>query len=478
MSLDQLLNGSKTVAVLCNQWGDTGKGKICHYIAPWADVIARGTGGNNAGHTIIHEDQEVVFHLIPSGIVYDSEEKINIIGNGTVIDTEVLAGEMDELDAMGLTYNNLLVSEDAQVVMPYHIARDQAKNKSLKNGGIGSTGRGIGPCYGDKILRRGVMIRDLYDVDKLVTKINKALPFYDEFNFSVEEIIEGLQPTAKRIKPYVADTINKMHGFMENGKKILLEGAQGLLLSIEYGTYPYVTSSDCSLAGTATGVGLSARDIDVPLGLIKFPVMTRVGGGPFPTEIAGTQGDLYCRDETKDKLSELERHGIDYKIVEGKIKYDHHHKKILDMMNSQQPLVKAVGIRLAAGEFGATTGRPRRVGWVDAVAAKYARNVNGPHMVLTKVDSFADLPEFNVCYGYETGNQINTNFIKDSSQLAEVNPRYRSYEGYPQINGAYNYDHLPGSLKQAVGDFERFTKGNVVMVSIGPKREQTLTKVA
>jgi len=229
--LEKLLEGVQTVAVICNQWGDSGKGKIVHCLSEWADIIARGTGGNNAGHTIIINGQEKIFHLIPSGIVYDDLGKRNFLGNGMVIDIGVFCEELNELDAENMSYDNLLISKDAHVIMPYHKNRDVAKYKSLD--GIGSTGRGIGPCYEDKIGRRGVSIGELFDKDKLAAKIKGAKQFYPEQNIEVGEIMDSLSRDSIRIKRFVANTIQEMHTAMKNGKKILLEGAQGLLLSIE-----------------------------------------------------------------------------------------------------------------------------------------------------------------------------------------------------------------------------------------------------
>ena len=483
--LETLLNDVQTAAVLCNQFGDSGKGKVIHALAPWADVIARGTGGNNAGHTLILNGQEMVFHLIPSGIVYDHEGKINIMGNGMVIDLEELCKELDQLDTRKISYNNLMISQDAHVIMPYHISQDQQKNQSLAQGGIGSTGKGIGPCYTDKIARRGIMIGDLYDVDRLVKKIKKAELFYPEQKIddgAIDDFIQKIKPLAARIKPFVRDTIQEMHQFYNQGKKILLEGAQGLLLSIEYGTYPYVTSSDCSLNGTAAGVGLSARAVDLPLGLVKFPFMTRVGGGPFPTELGGRDQEEYCQQPGRTLESELQLYEIssirEFNLESNQVRYDRRHPAILRMMNDSDPCIKAVGIRLAANEFGATTGRPRRIGWVDAVSARYATGINGPNFVLTKVDCVADTGHFNVCYGYNTNGTISPLFSRDSEALRGVSPEYKQYEGYSDLRDLTSYDKFPQSVRKAITEFEWFTKGKVVMLSTGPKDNQIIVKEA
>lgn len=477
MALDKLLNDVQTIAVICNQWGDTGKGKFSDYFASqWADVTARGTGGNNAGHTVVVNGKEKVFHLIPAGITNDSLGKITVLGNGMVIDLRVLSSELDDLDKEGVSYDNLMISRDANVIMPYHITRDKAKHQSQKHGGIGSTGRGIGPSYTDKVARRGIMISDLFDRDRLAMKINRIRELYSEQDIVAEDIIEQLNPYAKRIKPFVRDTVAQMHNFMREGKKILLEGAQGLLLSIEHGTYPYVTSSDCSLNGTASGVGLSANDIDLPLGIVKFPFMTRVGAGPFPTELGGNASELYCAKDGHAKLDELREYKIPHESNDGKIEYNLKDQKIVEMMNSEDPFIQGVGIRLAAGEYGATTSRPRRVGWTDALAAKYAVGINGPLMILTKPDSLVGSKEFKLCYEYKNGSESHTDFSKDEHLLRSITPKYKTYRGYDDISGIRSYEKLPRSLKKAIHEFEDFTTGKVVVVSVGSDREETIVR--
>ena len=296
MGLERMLGDAQVVAVVCNQFGDTGKGAVTDLLAAyWADVVARGTGGNNAGHTTVVNGVKRVFHLIPSGIVNDARQ-VNILGSGMVLDLEVLGSELDELEIEGQSYNNLMISENAHVIMPYHIMRDKAKNMSLKNGGIGSTGRGIGECYADRTARRGITVKDLFNRDKLAAGIDKALGFYPELNLNRDDVIDELGPYAERIQQFVRDTDSELRGFKEQDKKILLEGAQGLLLSLDYGIPPYVTSSDCSSDGTAKGVGFSSRDVDLTLGIVKFPFMTKVGGGPFPSELGGIRSDDYCFD--------------------------------------------------------------------------------------------------------------------------------------------------------------------------------------
>lgn len=477
MSLNNLLKGVQIVSVICNQWGDTGKGKFSDYFASqWADVTARGTGGNNAGHTVVVNGQKKIFHLIPAGISNDSDGKFTILGNGMVIDLKVLSSELDELDKEEISYNNLLVSKDAGVIMPYHVNVDIAKNQSQKKGGIGSTGRGIGPCYTDKVARRGIIIEDLLDKDSLSRKINKAKETYQDQEINVDNIMDSLDPFISRIKPFIRDTVSEMHGFVRDGKKILLEGAQGLLLSIEHGTYPYVTSSDCSLNGTASGVGLSAKMIDLPLGIIKFPFMTRVGAGPFPTEFGGRNSEDYCAEDEHTNKDELEYYGIPHQVVDCRVIYNQKDPRIIDMINSEDEFIQGVGIRLTAFEYGATTGRPRRTGWTDMVAAKYAVGINGPLLILTKLDSLSGINEFKLAHSYGSDNDIVNTFSRSEGVLRRTNPEYKSYKGYGDISGVRDYNKLPPSLRNGIEDLESFTRGRVVAVSVGADREETIIR--
>ncbi len=480
MSLDKLLKNVRVLAVVCNQWGDTGKGKLTDYFSSsWAEVIARGTGGNNAGHTVVINGREKIFHLLPSGITYDSQGRINILGNGMVIDIKVLLEELDGLKREHMPYNNLMISEDANVIMPWHIETDVAKNKYQTTGGIGSTGRGIGPCYTDKIARKGIRVIDLFNRDTLAKKIQKVLESYPDQKVNIDDVIGNMQSYADRIKPFVRDTAGEMHRFMREGKRILLEGAQGLLLSIEHGTFPYVTSSDCSLNGTASGVGLSAQTVDLSLGIIKFPFMTRVGAGPFPTEFGGKESEFYCGQDGHTKKDELEKYGIPHTVEDGRIRYDKRDKRIMQMINSPNQFIQGTGIRLAAGEYGATTGRPRRTGWTDAVAASYAVSINGPVIVLTKVDCLSGADSFNICYGYTQdpqASEVYTQFRKQEKFLRSTTPKYETYRGYSDISSVRDFSQLPKTLIRAIEDFERFTKGHVAVVSIGPESEQTIVR--
>lgn len=494
--LEKRLNNSQIAAVICNQWGDSGKGKVSDYLAPWADVYARGTGGPNAGHTVVINGKQKIYHLLPTGIIHDSEEKYSILGNGMVIDLKGLDKELNDLDNEGMPYDNLMISKDAHVIMPYHIIRDRAKNQSMKKGGIGSTGKGMGPAYAEKTSRRGITVNDLFDRSVMVKKINNIKEFYPEQKIKASDIIEELEPYIKRIEPFVRDTVTEMHDFIRNNKKILIEGAQGLLLSIDHGTYPYVTSSDCSINGTASGVGISAKDVDLPIGVVKFPFMTRVGAGPFPTEFGGRISEDYCAQGLEhDVFFEAQKYlGMPINLNNirklqkdnNKIELEMYRKqtqkfinankdKVLELINQEDPFLQGVGVRLAAGEYGATTARPRRTGWTDAVSARYARRINGPLMFLTKVDCLAGADEFKLCYGYKNvSGKEKINFSKEEEFLRKVGPVYKTYGGFLGISDVRNFEDLPGNLSVAIKDFERFTEGEVVGVSVGADREDTI----
>jgi adenylosuccinate synthase len=473
MPIAGIVKDAQTVAIVCNQWGDTGKGKFADFFAAhWADVIARGTGGNNAGHTVVVNDTQRIFHLLPTGIIHDGSGKVNILGNGMVIDIEVLCREMDEVRNEGMPHDNLMIAEEAHVIMPYHIGRDKSKFASLTEGGIGSTGRGIGPCYTDRVARRGIFIKDLFDKQVLRKKIKRVAEYYPEIHVDADNIISGMQPFIDKIRPYVRDTITEIQKFKSQGKKILLEGAQGLLLSIDYGTYPYVTSSDCSINGTAQGTGLSPRDIDLTLGVVKFPYMTRVGGGPFPTELGGTASEQYCAQGLEhDNSYELKKAGVPFEENGGRIRYDNKHPNIIKMMNSGDPFEQGVGIRLSGAEYGATTARPRRVGWTDLMALKYAVRTNGRDVVLTKVDVLQGAREIKLCDGYEGIGPYRPN----ADLLCHAEPHYKSFPGFEDdLRALSDRAELPKGLEESIAFMEDFTGARVRLISTGPDRKQTI----
>ncbi|MDD5178138.1 MAG: adenylosuccinate synthetase [Candidatus Nanoarchaeia archaeon] len=456
------------ISVICNQWGDSGKGKIVDLFANyWADVIARGTGGNNAGHTVVINGKKTIYHLLPSGIAYP--EKTNILGNGMVINLDVL---QEEINGLGFFPENLMISEDAAVIIPYHIERDKKENTSQAKGGIGTTGRGIGPCYGDRTLRSGILIRDLFKTDTLSKKIDKAIKFYTDCPINKDEIIKDLSNKGEKIRPFVRNTITEINNLRKNNKKILLEGAQGLLLSLEFGTDPYKTSSDCSAGGTAIGAGLNPKDVDLVLGIVKFPYMTRVGGGPFPTELGGIASEEYCAKGLEHNIEfELKTYGVPYEKIDEDFKYDPHHQKIIGLINSKDPFDQGIGLRLAGYEYGATTGRPRRTGWTDLEALRWAINQNGSDIILTKVDVLQGAEEFKLARGY-SGNET---FTTDSDKLRRFKPDYVSFKGFNEdLSSIDKYDDLPKSLRYAIEFMKEETGANIRGISTGAERDSMI----
>ena len=372
------------VTIIGGQWGDEGKGKIIDHLAKNADLVARYSGGNNAGHTIENDYGKFALHLVPCGVGW--EGTINLIGSGTVIDPDVLIDELELISKNSLP-GEIFISEKAHMIMPYHIKLDQAEENDRGSEAVGTTGRGIGPAYSDKISRNGIRIGDLKDIDLLQKKISKNLNFknkilreiYETEEISEKEIFEKIDNWQNKLSKYIANTEQIIHRNIEEKKFILLEGAQGALLDIDHGTYPYVTSSNSISGGSLTGLGIGAKEIDKVMGVFKA-FTTRVGEGPFPTEIFG---------ENAEKIREI------------------------------------------AGEFGATTGRPRRIGWFDAVAAKYSTKINGlDSIVITKLDILDHFEKIKVCTAYEYKGEKLDFFPTDPEILSNIKPIYEEFEGW------------------------------------------------
>ena len=362
------------VTIIGGQWGDEGKGKIIDHLAKNADLVARYSGGNNAGHTIENDYGKFALHLVPCGVGW--EGTINLIGSGTVIDPDVLIDELELISKNSLP-GEIFISEKAHMIMPYHIKLDQAEENDRGSEAVGTTGRGIGPAYSDKISRNGIRIGDLKDIDLLQKKISKNLNFknkilreiYETEEISEKEIFKKIDNWHNKLSKYIANTEQIIHRNIEEKKFILLEGAQGALLDIDHGTYPYVTSSNSISGGSLTGLGIGAKEIDKVMGVLKA-FTTRVGEGPFPTEIFG---------ENAEKIREI------------------------------------------AGEFGATTGRPRRIGWFDAVAAKYSTKINGlDSIVITKLDILDHFEKIKVCTAYEYKGEKLDFFPTDPEILSNI----------------------------------------------------------
>jgi adenylosuccinate synthase len=421
------------VVVVGAQWGDEGKGKVVDIYTEHADDIVRYQGGNNAGHTLVVGNEKIVLHLIPSGILH--EGKRCIIGNGVVLDPEVFIKEITKLKESGRIKDDasLLLSESLHIIMPYHKRIDIAREAKSGDKKIGTTGRGIGPCYEDKIGRRGIRLMDLVNEEVFARKLKE---FLVEKNFllenllgetpcSFEEILAEYRGYADILRKYVADTSLVLDKDLKAGKKILFEGAQGTLLDVDHGTYPYVTSSSTCAGGAATGSGVSPRVIHEIIGISKAYV-TRVGSGPFPTELLDATGEQ---------------------------------------------------LRQTGGEFGATTGRPRRCGWFDTMVIRYAVRVNGlTGIALTKLDVLSDFDTIKVCTGYTyQGKALET--LPAALEIFEnCQPVYEELPGWrTDITAAKTFEELPENARRYVHRLEELAGCPIVMVSIGPRRDQTIT---
>lgn len=418
--------------VLGAQWGDEGKGKMTDYLAEEADVVVRFQGGNNAGHTVEVEDRQYKLRLIPSGILHD--DKLNVIGNGVVVDPIALFEEIDYLEREGVkvTPEKLIISDRAHVIMPYHKVLDKLKEKSRGKNDIGTTGRGIGPCYTDKFERCGIRICDLMSEalfkDKLQQNIEAKNPYItkvlggEELNF--EEIASEYLSAAERLRPYVQDTSVRVYNEIKADKNVLFEGAQGMLLDIDYGTYPYVTSSNTTACGVASGVGIGPNMVTNAVGIAKA-YTTRVGKGPFPTELDNEIGEW---------------------------------------------------IREKGHEYGVNTGRSRRCGWLDLVILKTTVRVSGlTSLCITKIDTLAGLEKIKMCVGYKFEDKVIDYFPASLEDLAKCEPIYEEFDGWDDsVADARSYEELPENAKVYLKRIEEATGTKVSIVGVGPKRDQTI----
>jgi len=419
------------IVIVGTQWGDEGKGKIVDIFAASADLIVRFQGGSNAGHTVVIGDKKIVLHQIPSGIL--SPHKKCIIGNGVVLDLETLLTEIRELKSMGYFKDDsaLLIGEQAQLVMPYHKRIDVAREKARGKGKIGTTGRGIGPAYEDKVARVGIRLIDLFDSEIFRNKLKLVLPEKNwylerlgEEGFHLEEIYQGYQKMASKIKKYVANTSLVINEEMKKKRHILMEGAQGTMLDVDHGTYPYVTSSNTIAAQACTGSGIGPTRIDRVIGVSKA-YTTRVGSGPFPTELT---------DELGERLREKGR------------------------------------------EYGATTGRPRRCGWFDAVVVRHAVRVNGiDSIVLMKLDVLNGLPKLKICTGYSHHGKMYNEVPSSLRIWQECEPIYEEMDGWLEdISAAREFDQLPRNAKRYIKRIEKIIQVKTILISIGDDRKETI----
>jgi adenylosuccinate synthase len=418
-----------TVVIVGAQWGDEGKGKIVDFLTQKADVVARYQGGNNAGHTVVIGNEKYVLHLIPSGILHKGTRCV--IGNGVVVDPRALLREIDDLKGRGFNVdNNLCISQNAHIIMPYHIAIEVEEEKSKK---IGTTGRGIGPSYTDKIARHGIRAIDLLRpvlfreklranlsaCNYLLINIYKAAPLDEDSIFS--EYMEY----AKKISKYISDASLFINKEINAGRNILIEGAQGTLLDIDHGTYPYVTSSNTISGGACTGLGIAPTKINRILGIVKA-YTTRVGEGPFPTELT-------------DELGE--------------------------------------SIRRRGGEFGATTGRPRRCGWLDIVALRYSTTINGfTGICLTKLDILDGMDKVKICVGYKYDGKSHQDFPTDLEALIKCKPEYIEIDGWKESTvGIKDVKDLPVNARKYISRIEEMLGVGVDIISTGQKRDEIIT---
>ncbi len=421
-----------TVVILGAQWGDEGKGKMIDYFASNADVVVRGQGGNNAGHSVVVGDNKYALHLIPSGIL--NPKAVNVIGNGVVFDPEGFLKEIEGLKAKGIDVTSIRVSDRAHVVLPYHKVLDRLAEERRGDAKIGTTQKGIGPCYMDKVERSGIRICDfinpsifepllrarVQDKNEIIEKIYGGEPL-DE-----EAMVRTYMAYAEQVKPFVTDTTVVVYDALRAGKKVLLEGAQGTLLDLDYGTYPFVTSSHPTSGGFTIGSGIGPNEIGEVIGITKA-YTTRVGEGPFVTELNNPIGDK---------------------------------------------------IRVQGNEFGTTTGRPRRCGWLDAVMVNYSKRVNGMTCIaLMLLDVLTGFEELKICKAYELDGELIHHFPASLEDLARCKPVYETVEGWQEdITGCETFEALPENAKRYIERIEALVGIPVKVVSVGPKRSQTIVR--
>ncbi len=420
------------VVVIGAQWGDEGKGKVVDLLTQHADVVVRFQGGNNAGHTLVVDGQKTVLHLIPSGILHSG--KACVIGNGVVVDPEVLCHEISQLKSRGLLQDDgqLVLSLDAHVIMPWHKALDLAREQRMGAAKIGTTGRGIGPTYEDKVARRGLRIRDLLDPARLARKVHERLgPAREElarlgaaFEGDEAELVKKYAEFGSTLRAYARDASLWLYQAMSAGKSLLFEGAQGTLLDVDHGTYPFVTSSNTVAANAATGSGVGPTCLDRIIGISKA-YSTRVGGGPYPTEL---------KDATGEKLRQI------------------------------------------GGEFGATTGRPRRTGWFDALALRYAARVNGlDGLAITKLDVLTGFPEIKIGIRYRCGDQVFDEMPSDLETLERCQAEYETLPGWTEkLDGIRRWDDLPRNARAYIERIAKLSGVKVIAVSVGADRGETI----
>lgn len=419
-----------TVVVVGTQWGDEGKGKITDYLSETAEVVARYQGGNNAGHTIVINNKKFKLHLIPSGIFYS--DKVCILGNGMVINLKALIEEIEYLHSNGINTDNLRISDRAHLIMPYHIKMDLIEEEIKGTNKIGTTGKGIGPAYMDKAARIGIRVSDLLDEDEFNKKLTQNLKeknrlfekYYETEGFTLEEITKEYSEYREIISKYVADTSVILNEAIDQGQRVLFEGAQGVMLDIDQGTYPFVTSSNPVAGGVTIGSGVGPTKIKHVVGVAKA-YTTRVGDGPFPTELLNEIGNK---------------------------------------------------IREVGNEYGTTTGRARRIGWFDSVVVRHAARVSGiTELSLNSLDVLTGIPVLKICVAYSYKGEIIRNFPASINNLKECEPIYEELPGWNEdITKVRDMSQLPVSTKEYIKKISELTGVPVTIFSVGPNREQTI----
>lgn len=419
-----------SVVIIGSQWGDEGKGKIVDYLAEQADIVVRYSGGSNAGHTVVNEGQEYKLHLLPSGILHS--EKLCIIANGVVLDPKLILEEIELINSQGIDTKNLRISDRAHVIMPYHQKLDALQEERKGDKKIGTTQRGIGPCYMDKMARTGIRVTDLLDKEIFAEKLKAALAeknlllkaVYNCDGYDFEKVYADYLDYADKLRPYVVDTGYLLVDAIDHNKKIMYEGAQATFLDIDHGTYPYVTSSNPIAGGVCTGAGVGPKSIGTVMGVVKA-YSTRVGEGPFVTELLDEIGDH---------------------------------------------------IRERGHEYGVTTGRPRRCGWLDAAVVKYAARLNSmDYMAITRLDILDELKTLKICTGY-TFNGKKIDYMPASlKELAQCEPLYEEMPGWQtDISGIRKYADLPENARRYVERLSQISGVPLGIVSVGPGRTQTI----
>lgn len=418
-----------SLVIVGAQWGDEGKGKITDYMASKADVVVRYQGGNNAGHTVEVGKEKYKLNLIPSGILHG--DKLCIIGNGVVLDPEAFLNEVKMLHERGISTANLKISDRTHIIFPYHKKIDELSELQRGSNDIGTTKKGIGPTYMDKTERIGIRICDLMKKDVFAEKLKANLEVKNKYlkaiygfeGYDYQDMLNTYLNYAEQIRPYVADASVLVYDAVKANKKVLFEGAQGTLLDLDFGTYPFVTSSHPISGGVCIGVGIGPSMVDKAVGVVKA-YTTRVGKGPFPTELLDETGDL---------------------------------------------------IREKGFEFGTVTGRPRRCGWFDAVIVRYAARINGlTGIALTKLDTLADMPTVKLCVGYRLDGVIIRDFPASIEDLALCEPVYEEFEGWGDISNITEYNKLPASVLKYIERIEELCGTKVTLISVGPRRDQTI----